>query len=215
MAGEKKYIALEETSQDILSKIGTTDDSETTETIFGKENRIDNKIDNLKQLGFENRSIIQNGNSDILSALGQTGNTGGTATSGSVYAKLNAIISAINGGYRFYEGSHIIAEHDGGTENFSFNITPTCSGKITVMATLKGKSTLSSKPAVELKADGTTILSIISSSSVATETKSTSLAVSAGTAITISGVMVGYRTSITDIKFMADVISDKADITIN
>ncbi len=215
MAGEKKYIALEETSQDILSKIGTTDDSETTETIFGKENRIDNKIDNLKQLGFENRSIIQNGNSDILSALGQTGNTGGTATAGSVYAKLNAIISAINGGYRFYEGSHIIAEHDGGTENFSFNITPTCSGKITVMATLTGKSTSSSKPAVELKADGTTILSITNSSSVATETKSTSLAVSAGTAITISGVMVGYRTGITDIKFMADVISDKADITIN
>ena len=215
MAGEKKYIALEETSQDILSKIGTTDDSETTETIFGKENRIDNKIDNLKQLGFENRSIIQNGNSDILSALGQTGNTGGTATAGSVYAKLNAIISAINGGYRFYEGSHIIAEHDGGTENFSFNITPTCSGKITVMATLTGKSTSSSKPAVELKADGTTILSITNSSSVATETKSTSLAVSAGTAITICGVMVGYRTGITDIKFMADVISDKADITIN
>lgn len=215
MAGEKKYIALEETSQDILSKIGTTDDSETTETIFGKENRIDNKIDNLKQLGFENRSIIQNGNSDILSALGQTGNTGGTATAGSVYAKLNAIISAINGGYRFYEGSHIIAEHDGGTENFSFNITPTCSGKITVMATLTGKSTSSGKPAVELKADGTTILSITNSSSVATETKSTSLAVSAGTAITISGVMVGYRTGITDIKFMADVISDKADITIN
>ena len=86
MAGEKKYIALEETSQDILSKIGTTDDSETTETIFGKENRIDNKIDNLKQLGFENRSIIQNGNSDILSAGGQTGNTGGTASAGSVYA---------------------------------------------------------------------------------------------------------------------------------
>nr|DAR46022.1 MAG TPA: hypothetical protein [Caudoviricetes sp.] len=215
MAGEKKYIALEETSQDILSKIGTTDDSETTETIFGKENRIDNKIDNLKQLGFENRSIIQNGNSDILSALGQTGNTGGTATSGSVYAKLNAIISAINGGYRFYEGSHIIAEHDGGTENFSFNITPTCSGKITVMATLTGKSTSSSKPAVELKADGTTILSITNSSSVATETKTAALAVSAGTAITISGVMVGYRTGITDIKFMADVISDKADITIN
>lgn len=215
MAGEKKYIALEETSQDILSKIGTTDDSETTETIFGKENRIDNKIDNLKQLGFENRSIIQNGNSDILSALGQTGNTGGTATSGSVYAKLNAIISAINGGYRFYEGSHIIAEHDGGTENFSFNITPTCSGKITVMATLTGKSTSSSKPAVELKADGTTILSITNSSSVATETKTAVLAVSAGTAITISGVMVGYRTGITDIKFMADVISDKADITIN
>lgn len=215
MAGEKKYIALEETSQDILSKIGTTDDSETTETIFGKENRIDNKIDNLKQLGFENRSIIQNGNSDILSALGQTGNTGGTATSGSVYAKLNAIISAINGGYRFYEGSHIIAEHDGGTENFSFNITPTCSGKITVMATLTGKSTSSSKPAVELKADGTTILSITNSSSVATVTKTTALAVSAGTAITISGVMVGYRTGITDIKFMADVISDKADITIN
>ncbi len=215
MAGEKKYIALEETSQDILSKIGTTDDSETTETIFGKENRIDNKIDNLKQLGFENRSIIQNGNSDILSALGQTGNTGGTATAGSVYAKLNAIISAINGGYRFYEGSHIIAEHDGGTENFSFNITPTCSGKITVMATLTGKSVSSGKPAVELKADGTTILSITNSSSVATETKSTSLAVSAGTAITISGVMVGYRTGITDIKFMADVISDKADITIN
>lgn len=215
MAGEKKYIALEETSQDILSKIGTTDDSETSETIFGKENRIDNKIDNLKQLGFENRSIIQNGNSDILSALGQTGNTGGTATSGSVYAKLNAIISAINGGYRFYEGSHIIAEHDGGTENFSFNITPTCSGKITVMATLTGKSVSSGKPAVELKADGTTILSVINSSSVTTETKSTSLAVSAGTAITISGVMVGYRTGITDIKFMADVISDKADITIN
>lgn len=215
MAGEKKYIALEETSQDILSKIGTTDDSETTETIFGKENRIDNKIDNLKQLGFENRSIIQNGNSDILSALGQTGNTGGTATSGSVYAKLNAIISAINGGYRFYEGSHIIAEHDGGTENFSFNITPTCSGKITVMATLTGKSVSSGKPAVELKADGTTILSVTNSSSVTTETKSTSLAVSAGTAITISGVMVGYRTGITDIKFMADVISDKADITIN
>ena len=215
MAGEKKYIALEETSQDILSKIGTTDDSETTETIFGKENRIDNKIDNLKQLGFENRSIIQNGNSDILSALGQTGNTGGTATAGSVYAKLNAIISAINGGYRFYEGSHIIAEHDGGTENFSFNITPTCSGKITVMATLKGKSTSSSKPAVELKADGTTILSITNSSSVATETKTAVLAVSAGVAVTISGVMVGYSTGITNIKFMADVISDKADITIN
>lgn len=215
MAGEKKYIALEETSQDILSKIGTTDDSETTETIFGKENRIDNKIDNLKQLGFENRTIIQNGNSDILSALGQTENTGGTATSGSVYAKLNAIISAINGGYRFYEGSHIIAEHDGGTENFSFNITPTCSGKITVMATLKGKSTSSYKPAVELKADGTTILSITNSSSVATETKTAVLAVSAGVAVTISGVMVGYSTSITDIKFMADVISDKADITIN
>lgn len=215
MAGEKKYIALEATSQDILSKIGTTDDSETTKTIFGKENRIDNKIDNLKQLGFENRTIVQNGNSDILSALGQTGNTGGTATSGSVYAKLNAIISAINGGYRFYEGSHIIAEHDGGTENFSFNITPTCSGKITVMATLTGKSTSSSKPAVELKADGTTILSITNSSSVATETKTAALAVSAGTAITISGVMVGYRTGITDIKFMADVISDKADITIN
>lgn len=214
MAGEKKYIALEATSQDILSKIGTTDDSETTKTIFGKENRIDNKIDNLKQLGFENRSIIQNGNSDILSALGQPGNTGGTATAGSVYAKLNAIISAINGGYRFYEGSHIIAEHDGGTENFSFSITPSCSGKITVMATLTGKSASSSKPAVELKADGTTILSITNSSSVETATKTAVLAVTAGTAITISGVMIGYRTGITDIKFMADVLPSEATVTI-
>ena len=148
---------------------------------------------------------------EVKSTIGSASDSGDTTAMG----KLNKIISSAEGGYRFYEGSHVIAEHDGGTENFSFNITPTCSGKITVMATLTGKSTSSSKPAVELKADGKTILSITNSSSVATETKSTSLVVSAGTAIAISGVMVGYRTGITDIKFMADVISDKADITIN
>ena len=83
------------------------------------------------------------------------------------------------------------------------------------MATLTGKSTSSSKPAVELKADGTTILSIKNSSSVATETKTAALAVSAGVAVTISGVMGGYSTNIANIKFMADVISDKADISVD
>ena len=102
--------------------------------------------------------------------------------------KLNKIISSAEGGFRFYEG---------------------------IMATLTGKSTSSSKPAVELKADGTTILSITNSSSVATETKTAVLAVSAGVAVTISGVMGGYSTNIANIKFMADVISDKADISVD
>ena len=58
-------------------------------------------------------------------------------------------------------------------------------------------------------------LAITNSSSVATETKTAALAVSAGVAVTISGVMGGYSTNIANIKFMADVISDKADISVD
>ena len=50
---------------------------------------------------------------------------------------------------------------------------------------------------------------------MATETKTAVLAVSAGVAVTISGVMGGYSTNIANIKFMADVISDKADISVD
>lgn len=148
---------------------------------------------------------------EVKSTIGSASDSGDTTAMG----KLNKIISSAEGGYRFYEGSHVIAEHSGGKTAFSFTITPSCSGKITVMATLTGKSTSSSKPAVELKADGTTILSIKNSSSVATETKTAALAVSAGVAVTISGVMGGYSTNIANIKFMADVISDKADISVD
>ena len=144
---------------------------------------------------------------EVKSTIGSASDSGDITAMG----KLNKIISSAEGGFRFYEGSHVIAEHSGGKTAFSFTITPSCSGKITVMATLTGKSTSSSKPAVELKADGTTILSITNSSSVATETKTAVLAVSAGVAVTISGVMGGYST----IKFMADVISDKADISVD
>ena len=112
---------------------------------------------------------------EVKSTIGSASDSGDITAMG----KLNKIISSAEGGYRFYEGSHVIAEHSGGKTAFSFNITPSCSGKITVMATLTGKSTSSSKPAVELKADGTTILSIKNSSSVATETKTAALAVSA------------------------------------
>lgn len=57
-------------------------------------------------------------------------------------------------------------------------------------------------------------MSITNSSSVATETKTAVLAVTAGTAVEIAGVMIGYRTGITDIKFMADVLPSEATVTI-
>lgn len=88
MAGEKKYIALEETSQDILSNIGNTDDSETTDTLYGRVNNIITKEDNLKQLGLTTDTKVD----DILSAVGSTSDTGGTNTTGSAMAKINALL---------------------------------------------------------------------------------------------------------------------------
>ena len=206
MADDKKYIALEATSQEIraicgntYNRIGETSNetggSATEGTVFAKLNKL------IEQL------------TTVLASVGSDSSN----TEKTLHKKIDNLdddIIRLQPTYLFYPGEHLLGTYAGGTENFSFSITPSCSGKITVMATLTGKSTSSSKPAVELKADGTTILSITNSSSVATETKTAVLAVSAGTAITISGVMVGYSTRITDIKFMADVLPSEATVTI-
>lgn len=203
MADDKKYIALEATSQEIRAigyntanrigdKSNETGGSATEGTVFAKLN---NLIEQLTTLA-TNIGTDEDG-ATVQYRLTQI---------------INRVSSALN--YRFYEGSHVIAKYAGGKTAFTFTIIPTCDGVITVEATLTGKSTSSSKPAVELKADGTTILSHISSSSISTETKTTTLAVTAGTSVEISSVMSGYSTGITDIKFMADVITTAADIEI-
>ena len=206
MADDKKYIALEATSQEIraicgntYNRIGETSNetggSATEGTVFAKLNKL------IEQL------------TTVLASVGSdSGNTEKT-----LHKKIDNLdddIIRLQPTYLFYPGEHLLGTYAGGTENFSFSITPSCSGKITVMATLTGKSTSSSKPAVELKADGTTILSITNSSSVETATKTAVLAVTAGTAVEIAGVMIGYRTGITDIKFMADVLPSEATVTI-
>jgi hypothetical protein len=206
MAGEKKYIALEATSQEIraigyntANRIGDTPDetggSATEGTVFAKLNKL------IEQL------------TTVLASVGSDSSN----TEKTLHKKIDNLdddIIRLQPTYLFYPGEHLLGTYAGGTENFTFTITPSCSGKITVMATLTGKSTSSSKPAVELKADGTTILSITNSSSVETATKTAVLAVTAGTAVEIAGVMIGYRTGITDIKFMADVLPSEATVTI-
>lgn len=207
MAGEKKYIALEATSQEIraigyntANRIGDqsneTGGSATEGTVFAKLNKL------IEQL------------TTVVSSIGTDSSITTKKTLHKKIDNLDDDIIRLQPTYLFYPGEHLLGTYAGGTENFSFSITPSCSGKITVMATLTGKSTSSSKPAVELKADGTTILSITNSSSVATETKTAVLAVSAGVAVEIAGVMIGYRTGITDIKFMADVLPSEATVTI-
>ena len=203
MADDKKYIALETTSQEIRTICGSTavrigdkssetGGSATEGTVFAKLNKL------IEQL------------TTVVSSIG-TDEDGAT-----VQYKLTEIVNRASSAldYRFYEGGHVLAEYAGGKSDFSFNITPTCSGIITIVATLTGKSSSSTKPAVELKADGVTILSLTNSSSVATETKTTTLAVTAGTAVEIAGVMNGYSTGIANIKFMADVITTAANIEI-
>lgn len=206
MADDKKYIALEATSQEIraigyntANRIGDqsneTGGSATEGTVFAKLNKL------IEQL------------TTVLASVGSDSSN----TEKTLHKKIDNLdddIIRLQPTYLFYPGEHLLGTYDGGTENFTFTITPSCSGKITVTATLTGKSTSSSKPAVELKADGTTILSITNSSSVATETKTAVLAVSAGVAVEIAGVMIGYRTGITDIKFMADVLPSEATVTI-
>lgn len=206
MADDKKYIALEATSQEIraigyntANRIGDqsneTGGSATEGTVFAKLNKL------IEQL------------TTVLASVGSDSSN----TEKTLHKKIDNLdddIIRLQPTYLFYPGEHLLGTYDGGTENFTFTITPSCSGKITVMATLTGKSTSSSKPAVELKADGTTILSITNSSSVETATKTAVLAVTAGTAVEIAGVMIGYRTGITDIKFMADVLPSEATVTI-
>lgn len=206
MADDKKYIALEATSQEIraigyntANRIGDqsneTGGSATEGTVFAKLNKL------IEQL------------TTVLASVGSDSSN----TEKTLHKKIDNLdddIIRLQPTYLFYPGEHLLGTYAGGTENFTFTITPSCSGIITVMATLTGKSTSSSKPAVELKADGTTILSITNSSSVATETKTAVLAVTAGTAVEIAGVMIGYRTGITDIKFMADVLPSEATVTI-
>lgn len=206
MADDKKYIALEATSQEIraigyntANRIGDqsneTGGSATEGTVFAKLNNL------IEQL------------TTVVASVGSDSSN----TEKTLHKKIDNLdddIIRLQPTYLFYPGEHLLGTYAGGTENFSFSITPSCSGKITVMATLTGKSVTSSKPAVELKADGTTILSITNSSSVETETKTTVLAVTAGTAVEIAGVMIGYRTGITDIKFMADVLPSEATVTI-
>ena len=206
MADDKKYIALEATSQEIraigyntANRIGDqsneTGGSATEGTVFAELNKL------IEQL------------TTVLASVGSDSSN----TEKTLHKKIDNLdddIIRLQPTYLFYPGEHLLGTYVGGTENFSFSITPSCSGKITVMATLTGKSTSSSKPAVELKADGTTILSITNSSSVETATKTAVLAVTAGTAVEIAGVMIGYRTGITDIKFMADVLPSEATVTI-
>lgn len=206
MADDKKYIALEATSQEIraigyntVNRIGDQSDetggSATEGTVFAKLNKL------IEQL------------TTVLASVGSDSSN----TEKTLHKKIDNLdddIIRLQPTYLFYPGEHLLGIYDGGTENFTFTITPSCSGKITVTATLTGKSTSSSKPAVELKADGTTILSITNSSSVETATKTAVLAVTAGTAVEIAGVMIGYRTGITDIKFMADVLPSEATVTI-
>lgn len=206
MADDKKYIALEATSQEIraigyntANRIGDqsneTGGSATEGTVFAKLNKL------IEQL------------TTVLASVGSDSSN----TEKTLHKKIDNLdddIIRLQPTYLFYPGEHLLGTYDGGTENFTFTITPSCSGKITVMATLTGKSTSSSKPAVELKADGTTILSITNSSSVETATKTAVLAVTAGTAVEIAGVMIGYSTGITDIKFMADVLPSEATVTI-
>lgn len=206
MADDKKYIALEATSQEIraigyntANRIGDqsneTGGSATEGTVFAKLNKL------IEQL------------TTVLASVGSDSSN----TEKTLHKKIDNLdddIIRLQPTYLFYPGEHLLGTYAGGTVNFSFSITPSCSGKITVMATLTGKSTSSSKPAVELKADGTTILSITNSSSVETATKTAVLAVTAGTAVEIAGVMIGYRTGITDIKFMADVLPSEATVTI-
>lgn len=202
MAGEKKYIALEATSQEIraigyntANRIGDqsneTGGSATEGTVFAKLNKL------IEQL------------TTVVSSIGTDSSITTKKTLHKKIDNLDDDIIRLQPTYLFYPGEHLLETYAGGTENFSFSITPSCSGKITVMATLTGKST-----SVELKADGTTILSITNSSSVATETKTAVLAVSAGVAVEIAGVMIGYHTGITDIKFMADVLPSEATVTI-
>lgn len=206
MADDKKYIALEATSQEIRGicgntyiRIGETSNetggSATEGTVFAKLNKL------IEQL------------TTVVASVGSDSSN----TEKTLHKKIDNLdddIIRLQPTYLFYPGEHLLGTYDGGTENFTFTITPSCSGKITVMATLTGKSTSSSKPAVELKADGTTILSITNISSVETATKTAVLAVTAGTAVEIAGVMIGYRTGITDIKFMADVLPSEATVTI-
>lgn len=206
MADDKKYIALEATSQEIraigyntANRIGDqsneTGGSATEGTVFAKLNKL------IEQL------------TTVLASVGSDSSN----TEKTLHKKIDNLddgIIRLQPTYLFYPGEHLLGTYAGGTENFTFTITPSCSGVITVMATLTGKSTSSSKPAVELKADGTTILSITNSSSVETATKTAVLAVTAGTAVEIAGVMIGYRTGITDIKFMADVLPSEATVTI-
>ena len=78
----------------ILSNIGESTDSETTDTLYGKTNCIINKEDNLKMLGLTTDGKVDN----ILSAVGSTSDTGGTATAGSLYAKLNTLLVSSSGG---------------------------------------------------------------------------------------------------------------------
>ena len=191
MADDKKYIALEATSQEIraigyntANRIGDqaneTGGSATEGTVFAKLNKL------IEQL------------TTVLASVGSDSSN----TEKTLHKKIDNLdndIIRLQPTYLFYPGEHLLGTYAGGTENFTFTITPSCSGKITVTATLTGKSTSSSKPAVELKADGTTILSITNSSSVETATKTAVLAVTAGTAVEIAGVMIGYRTGITDI----------------
>lgn len=62
---------------------------------------------------------------EVKSTIGSASDSGDTTAMG----KLNKIISSAEGGFRFYEGSHVIAEHSGGKTAFSFSITPSCSVK--------------------------------------------------------------------------------------
>lgn len=119
--------------------------------------------------------------------------------------------------HKFYSGDHVLYKHAAeiSTTTDIFTLTPNLNGKLKVTATLEGKSSSSSKNAIELLVNNVLLLSVRNVSSVVTETKSADIEVQAGTPIVFSCNAIGYRTLMKDIIISCDTLPADAFVSIS